>query len=445
MAHDFAEIAPEMVDAVLLNSVVQYFPSIAYLLSVLEGAVKAVAPGGFIFIGDVRSLPMLKALHTSVLLYQAPADTPAADLRQQVQRNMNLEEELILDPDFFMALKQHFPQISHVQILLKRGRHHNELTRFRYNVVLYIGAVAAAPQPVWLNYQQEQLTLPAVRQMLAETQPQMLGLTSVPNARLLADIRAIELLERADAPATVGELRQALHGLDMIGVDPEDLWALTDQLPYTVSIGWPASGWPDSYDVLFSRQTEPATASPPIISFPAHQPARPRRWQQYANSPLLGKYARRLVPRLRSYLEARLPDYMVPAAFVTLERWPTTPNGKIDRQMLPVPERLRPELEDTYVLPRTPTETALASIWAEVLGLEHVGVQDDFFGLGGHSLLATRVVSRVRQSFQIELPLQILFEARTVAGLAKGIETIRRITHASQVAVAASDREEWAL
>jgi amino acid adenylation domain-containing protein/non-ribosomal peptide synthase protein (TIGR01720 family) len=129
---------------------------------------------------------------------------------------------------------------------------------------------------------------------------------------------------------------------------------------------------------------------------------------------------------LRSFLQAKLPDYMVPAAFVLLPALPLTPNGKLDRRALPPPEQGRPELKRAYVAPRTPTEEVVAGLWAQVLGIEQVGVEDNFFELGGHSLLATQVLSRLRTAFQVELPLRALFEAPTVAGLAQSIEAARQ-------------------
>ncbi|MFZ5918493.1 MAG: amino acid adenylation domain-containing protein [Chloroflexota bacterium] len=128
------------------------------------------------------------------------------------------------------------------------------------------------------------------------------------------------------------------------------------------------------------------------------------------------------VSEMRAFVQASLPEYMVPLAFVWLEAMPLTPSGKVNRRALPVPDGVRPEMEDAFVAPRSPIEQELAGMWAGVLGVERVGVHDSFFHLGGHSLLATQLVSRVRTAYQVELPLRQLFERPTVAGLAALVE-----------------------
>jgi amino acid adenylation domain-containing protein len=124
------------------------------------------------------------------------------------------------------------------------------------------------------------------------------------------------------------------------------------------------------------------------------------------------------VSALRQVLSEKLPDYMIPSRFVFLETLPLTPNGKINRRALPDPGNLRPELDTPLVTPRTRIETELASIWAEILFLDQVGIHDNFFDLGGHSLAATRIVSQVIKYFQVDLPLASLFESPTVAEMA---------------------------
>jgi acyl carrier protein len=127
------------------------------------------------------------------------------------------------------------------------------------------------------------------------------------------------------------------------------------------------------------------------------------------------------VSEVRTLLKAKLADYMIPSAFVMLDALPLTPNGKVDRKALPDPGTSRPELDSAYVAPKTLIEQELANIWGEVLSLNQIGIYDNFFDLGGHSLAATRVVSQVIKQFQLELPLQSLFQSPTVAEMASVI------------------------
>ena len=124
--------------------------------------------------------------------------------------------------------------------------------------------------------------------------------------------------------------------------------------------------------------------------------------------------------RWKTILRTTLPEYLVPATYVSLERLPLNASGKVDRRALPVLDRARPEGEP-FAPPRTPVEETLASIWKEILGLERVGVEDDFFELGGHSIMATRLVSRIAEAFNVRVPLRDVFEHPTLAGLADSI------------------------
>jgi len=125
---------------------------------------------------------------------------------------------------------------------------------------------------------------------------------------------------------------------------------------------------------------------------------------------------------LRAALRKKLPEYMLPSAFVFLKSLPLTPNGKVDRAALPLPEDVRAGVQSEFVAPRTPVEEKLAVLWAGLLKLKTIGVYDNFFELGGHSLLATQVVSRMRKEFQVEITLVSLFESPTVAAMAEKID-----------------------
>jgi amino acid adenylation domain-containing protein len=145
---------------------------------------------------------------------------------------------------------------------------------------------------------------------------------------------------------------------------------------------------------------------------------------------------------LRAFLKERLPEHMVPAAFVPLSALPLNSSGKVDRRALPAPDASRPDLAAEYVAPSTPAEEAVAAIWREVLGLARVGVRDDFYDLGGHSLLLPQVMHRLRRDFQVEVPLRSLAEETTVAGLALTVEELLLEQIERELALAEDDERE---
>ncbi len=428
MADDFEELDAQAFDAVILNSVAQHFPNINYLIRVLEGAVKVVAPGGFIFVGDVRSLPLLEAFHTSVELHQAPGELSIAQLQQRVQRQLLQENQLVIDPAFFTTIGQHFPNITHVQIQLERGHHHNELTKFRYNAILHVGDQADAPEDFpWVDWQKEQLTLSGVRQLIFESKPERLGITRVPNARLAGDLKTVELLKNPEDVQTVGQLREVLKAIPhQTSVEPEDLWALADALSYSLVLSLSDSGPSGHCDAVFVRRLTSGEAPVRVLTPLTKQTNSLRPWHFYANNPLQPNLSTQLVPQLRSYLKARLPDYMMPSAFVLLETLPLTPNGKVDRRALPLPERSRPELANVLVMPQSDAEQLIASVWQEVLQLEEVGIHDNFFDLGGNSLLLLKSCSKLAEILERKLSIVDLFQYPTISALAQHLSQTNR-------------------
>ncbi|MEO0968699.1 MAG: phosphopantetheine-binding protein, partial [Cyanobacteria bacterium J06639_18] len=128
------------------------------------------------------------------------------------------------------------------------------------------------------------------------------------------------------------------------------------------------------------------------------------------------------ISELRRFIEQKLPKYMVPEVFVILENLPLNTNGKVDRRALPVPDISRPELEETFVPPRSSTEQILAEIFSQILEVDQVGIRDDFFELGGNSLLLTQLMTQILRNFTLDLTVMDLFEAPNIAALAERIE-----------------------
>nr|WP_245805102.1 non-ribosomal peptide synthetase [Amycolatopsis australiensis] len=388
-AHDLGELPDEPFDTVIVNSVAQYFPSAGYLTEVVRAAAARLAPGGTIFLGDIRNLRSLRAFRTAVELRHGRADGAAVD--QAVAR----EGELVLDPDFFPALARELDGFGDVDLWVKRGKAHNELTRHRYDVVLRKSPPRAPAGEQVVAYGD----LGAVERFLAADAPERLRVTGIPDARLSGELAAVRALDEGDAEGALA----ALERRD--GVEPEALHRLGGRAGYRVAVTWAAET--GELEAVFTKSGDGS---------PAYRPARASATPaSYANNPAARRETGALVASLRAHLRDRLPQYMVPSAFVVLDKLPVLTSGKLDRKALPSPGGFT---AGPGRAPRNPVEQLLCELFADVLGLPQAGPDDDFVALGGHSLLATRLVQRVRAAAGAEVPVRAVFDAPTPAALA---------------------------
>ncbi|HEU0299661.1 MAG TPA: condensation domain-containing protein, partial [Longimicrobium sp.] len=430
-ADDFGGLEAGSFDTVVINSVAQYLPSLEYLARVLEGAVRLLEPGGRVFVGDVRDLRLLGAFRTAVETFRSAPGRPVAEWRDRAEQAQAQEEELVIDPAFFWTLGQELEAVARVETLHKRGAFRNELTEFRYDAVLHVGeaddagcarcatcggdpgcaALAEELGEAVAGWEVERLTLASLAARLQGAEGG-LRVEGIPNARVGGALRQLELRRDPRGVETVDDVRRRAAAE---GVDPEELWRLAESLGWRVEVRLADSGDAGRMDARFTRAAEGEARRP----FPART-ARPRlEPSAYATDPLRGRRTGVLVRRLRDHLGERLPEYMVPASYVALDAFPRTPNGKTDRKALPAPEG-DAVARRAYEAPASETESVLAEIWSELLGVEGIGRRDNFFELGGHSLLAVRLVERMgRRGLHAEVGA--LFTAPTLAELAAAV------------------------
>ncbi|MFJ7208332.1 amino acid adenylation domain-containing protein [Streptomyces sp. NPDC098789] len=440
-AEDTAGLPLGHFDTVVLNSVAQYFPDLDRLRTVIGRVLPLLAPGGSILLGDLRHLGLARPLRTGVELAHRgerrgdAAQDPAAVLRA-VERRVALETELLLHPALFTDLAGQFRQIRAVDVRVKRGADHNELTRYRYDVVLStaepVADLAAAPALPWGRGVGSVTELAA---HLGEHRPAVLRLTGIPNARLHGERAALHTLE------TGGSVAAALARLAEPGPapDPEELCTAAEGAGYRAVPTWSArhDGSLDlvlvdptriPYGALHAAYAGPATATPdtaapdgaapdpttpdPTAPDPTTpDPAAPTSW---ANTPTAFDHAVDVEVVLRAHLQERLPDYMTPSALLVLDALPLTPSGKLDRAALPAPAfgGKRPGTQ-----PGTPVQEIVRDLFAEVLGLPRraVSADCDFFALGGHSLASARLLARARHALGVDPGPRALYDAPTPA------------------------------
>ncbi|HLL46090.1 MAG TPA: amino acid adenylation domain-containing protein, partial [Longimicrobiaceae bacterium] len=277
-ADDFSEIPAGRFDLVVINSVVQYFPGVDYLLRVLEGAVAALAPGGTLWVGDVRSLPLQEEFHASVELAQAPGGLAAAALRDRVRRRTTRDKELLLDPELFRALPHRLPRVTGVEVRLKHGRHANEMTRFRYDVLLRVDAGAPPPPAERVRWDEEP-ALEAVARRLEREAPEALVVAQVPDARVAGALALLGALAADGEAFTAEELRALAAEREAAAVDPEAFRALAEARGYRAHLRPSPGGAAGRFDVLLARPGSGAVLA-------EEAPASPLPPGAYASDPL---------------------------------------------------------------------------------------------------------------------------------------------------------------
>nr|WP_162562064.1 non-ribosomal peptide synthetase [Salinispora mooreana] len=395
-ADDVEGLPEDYFDAIVINSVVQYFPDSSYLGEVLGKAMGLLAANGRLIVGDVRHHGTLPMLFAGVDQVKHPDAGPRAR-KVNVDQAAMLERELVVDPEWFSAWAAG-NGIDAVDVRLKPGAAHNELTRHRYEVVLHkkpanVISLRDARVLVWGR------DVADVTELIAQAgDGHPVRVAGIMNARLTEEAAVVAAAGIAPRRSGSGDALDPQHLADR---------AATEGLCVVLT---PSSEAPECFEAVLLPDPGEDRAMDG-----AYRGAG-RRAEDLANEPSTSGAIRALIGTLGTFVEQRLPEYMVPTMIVPISSLPLTPNGKLDRGALPVPE-----YADTsqYRAPRNNREQVLCGLFAEVLGVERVGIDDDFFTMGGHSLLATRLISRIRTELNIDIPIRQLFEARTVAELSE--------------------------
>lgn len=395
-------------DTIIINSVIQYFPSQEYLLQVIQTLVENyLDQEGSLFIGDVKNLKLQKSLEASIAYSKMGKHHRASELKESIDRAIFREEELFIAPEFFKQLPTLLPVIKQSLVFIRAGSYVNELNLFRYDVVLKKQSNQQGHFILWHKWSKEHWDWQKVEEYLRTESPQILSLYQVKDPRLEQEIRLLEWLENKS--------QETLHDFPLVGSNDScsaSQWiSIGNCNGYEVLLGYHYQALPGTYDIIFTKYNVDK------LNFNCLA----ETITILSNEPLKADVHENVIIDIKKYLQTKLPEFMIPSKFAVLERIPLGLSGKVDRKA--IVGSFNRVSENKYTPPKTPLEKQLHALWQSLLRMDQIGVHDDFFSLGGHSLLATRLASAISQELNKDIPLRSIFEYPTIVLLAKFIET----------------------
>jgi ubiquinone/menaquinone biosynthesis C-methylase UbiE len=313
---------------VILNSVAQHFPSLAYLDRVIENAIRLVKPGGHLFVGDQRSLPLLEAHALSIEAFEAPPKISAMELRSRRSKRVQQEQQLVLAPSYFLSLQQRFPQVSRVEIFPRRGSRDNEMTRFRFDAILSIGADSNKASKIpFLDPPAGKWTIGDIQAVLSAGNTQAVGFSRIANSRIEKDVQLLIRLSNADPVQALSELRNEVDQLKPRGIHPEEIFRTAAETGYEAAVSWASCYRDGSYDAAFVRKTAKVSS----VEWP--QP-RPSDFVHLSNSPGQAETRKKLIATLTSHCQSKLRDELVPRNLHIVDSFPRKTDGNVDCEAL---------------------------------------------------------------------------------------------------------------
>lgn len=390
----------------VVNSTSQYFPTPEYLLRVVEDILRLDSIER-LFFGDLRSYALYREFQVTKALYTTGGRSTHDELRQKMATIEREEEELLVDPAFFTALRVRLPGlVSHVEILPKRMRAVNELSCYRYAAIIHKARQGGPFQPIhevnegqWINFVSDQLDRQSLlRRLEGFPVTDVVAVSKIPYSNTIFKRCVLELLNEAQDQGIEGTdwlaaCHQAARKRPALSV--VDLHEIADLAGCRVSVSWARqSSHNGGLDAVFHRYQPEDSEGRVLFRFPTDHLGR--NFDGLTNRPLWQRLKRKIEEEVRNKLKSKLPSYMIPFCIRVLDKMPINDNGKVDRRALVKSAQFVKANRSLAArqLPRNHIERVLCREFASVLR-EEVGITDCFYDLGGHSLQAARLVTRI--------------------------------------------------
>ena len=406
-AADKLDLATETYDLIVINSVVQYFPSLAYLNKLLHDLLPHLQKNARIFIGDVRNFEQLTLFHQSVQLEKSTPNTSYEQWQHNVQRAIQSEEELLIAPAFFETFALSLDNAASVEILLKPGKYHNEMNLFRYDVIIHLSHKRQLEPAKTIFYNNPDTpNINSLRESILEASQnsQSILIEGIPHPSLQFLNNQIEIIQRqCQLDNTIRNKPESIA--------PYQLEEIAKDFNYSVK------ATPTKDGLYYNALLYPSIQNNilPVKS------VKKTTSTKLANDPLQAKSNNHLIETLHEHIRNQLPSYMQPAQIFILEHLPCNHNGKLDRKAL---ENYSAHQHKVSIKPATPTEIKLAHIWKKLLNLQEIDSHDNFFRIGGNSLLIIELLARIKKTFNLELQIKHIFEYPSLTLLSAKLDII---------------------
>lgn len=401
----FCRIKDQKYDLIILNSVIQYFPSIQYLESIIQQALKVIETNGKIFIGDIRHHRLLDMHYAAIYKNRNIKQKESISLDQFIQQCSHYEDELVIDPMYFYQLMKKIHKITHVKAQLKYGIHNNELNKFRYDITLFSNTTKNPNNGKirWYDWKKHHVHYEKIKRILDEYD--VIGIKNIPNERLEQERRLICSTRNMDYKETKA-------------INPNDFNIFTLQNHLYLETNWINNNDNGEYDIVISKHPIDTLTN---ISF--YQKQNLPSTKPLFNNPLQKEEEYMLAKKLIASLSKTLPQYMIPSNIVFIDELPLNQNGKLEIANLPKPlkqnyAKYKPERMTNY-------EKELYKIYVRLLNTKNINKDDNFFFLGGSSLLLIKLLNMIRKNFSIDIPLQQLFLNPTIRNLGSLIPKLK--------------------
>ncbi|POR38263.1 Nonribosomal peptide synthetase-like protein [Tolypocladium paradoxum] len=429
-----AAISPNLV---VVNSVIQYFPSQGYLFSVVQNLL-SLQGVRTIFFGDIRSYPLHRQFLATRALHMVAENVTKDEVRRMIADMEKAESELLVDPAFFTGLPSRLPgQIKHVEILPKKVYATNELSCYRYAAVIYAKSQSIQPplkvhdigQHEWIDFTERGLDRQSLSELLDPSfAPPVIAVGNIPHRKTLFERQLVDLLnsqgdEKLDPSSNwVASVRQKAH--EYPALSAVDLAEMAVQAGYRVEVSWARQySQRGGLDAIFHRYKTDSGRGRVMFRFPGDHQDRP--YHALSSHPLRQHLRQTTQDQLQKMLRTRLPSYMVPEVITILDKMPLNDNGKTDHRALAEALQMKTAGQGPAEQPTSEAEQQLRTIWSQVLNIEpsNIRLGDSFFRLGGNSIAAMRVVGEARM-VGLDLTVTQIFkhpELHELAGQARDL------------------------